>query len=72
MSNLNTRVAERASSRRSGLSGPLPYLSDRQTQAYLMARDTIRRIRRTSTIVTSIAKETGPSLHAMNRSQSRH
>ena len=42
---------------RSAMSGALPYMSERQPQAYLMARDAIRRIQRTSTIVDTISIE---------------
>jgi hypothetical protein len=37
--------------------GATPSMSERQTQAYLMARDTIRRIQRTAWFVDAIAKD---------------
>ena len=42
---------------RSSPNGRRSYMSERQTQAYLMARDAIRRIQRTSSIVGSISKD---------------
>ncbi len=36
-------------------SGPMPYMSESQTQAYLMARDVIRRIQRTSSLVNALS-----------------
>ena len=36
-------------------SGAMRYMSEQQTQAYLLARDTVRRVQRTSSLVGAIA-----------------
>ena len=36
-------------------SGAMPYMSEQQTQAYLLARDTVRRVQRTSSLVGAMA-----------------
>lgn len=33
-----------------------PYMSERQTQAYLLARDTVRRIQRTASLVGAMSQ----------------
>lgn len=40
---------------RSSMAGAMPYMSESQTKAYLMARDTIRRIQRTASMFDSKA-----------------
>ena len=57
---------------RRALNGTMPYLSERQTQAYLMARDTIRRIQRTASIVDSIANDAADKLRSANRRLDSH
>lgn len=47
--------AGRGRGSRSAMSGALRYMSERQTQAYLLSRDTIRRIQRTASIVEAVA-----------------
>jgi hypothetical protein len=42
---------------RGSKAGASPSMSERQTQAYLMARDTIRRIQRTAWLVDALAKD---------------
>ncbi len=37
-------------------SGGIPYMSERQTQAYLLARDAVRRVQRTSSLVDAISQ----------------
>ena len=49
--------AGRGNGTRRAMSGTVQYMSERQTQAYLMARDAIRRIQRASPIVEAIAKD---------------
>jgi hypothetical protein len=45
---------------RGALAGNMPYLSERQTQAYLLARDTIRRIQRSASFFDAPSNETAP------------
>ena len=40
--------------------GGIPYMSERQTQAYLMARDAVRRVQRTSSLGPSSVGEMVP------------
>ncbi len=56
-SDFQARTSTNGESSRNGSTGAMPYMSKRQTQAYLMARDTIRRIQRTSSIVSSISRD---------------
>ena len=35
--------------------GAIPYMSERQTQAYLLARDAVRRVRRSSWLAEAIS-----------------
>lgn len=35
-------------------SGTLPYMSEKQTEAYLLARNAVRRIQRTSALVSGV------------------
>jgi len=71
-SNLHTRASGSGNSGRSAVNGALPYMSERQTQAYLIARDTIRRIQRTSSIFDSISKESVPGLEGANQRRNIH
>jgi hypothetical protein len=57
---------------RRAVTGALQCMSDRQTQAYLMARDAIRRIQRTSSIVDLILNDAAQRLRAASRSQNSH
>lgn len=71
-SHMQTRASGSSSGGRSTLNGSLPYMSERQTQAYLMARDAIRRVQRTSSIVEPILEDTAQRLRAANRRQNSH
>jgi hypothetical protein len=42
------------------MAGSSSYLSERQTQAYLLARDTIRRIQRSASFFDAPSNETAP------------
>ena len=54
-------------------SGGLPYMSERQTEAYLLARDAVRRIQRTSSLVSAVSqREAGGRIWAQgDRHQSQ-
>lgn len=41
-----------------GRLGRTPYISELETEAYLLARDTLRRIQRTSPLVAAISQRT--------------
>jgi hypothetical protein len=56
-SHLQPRSSGSGDGVRSAMSGVMPYISERQIQAYLMARDTIRRVQRASPIFDSISKD---------------
>ena len=71
-SHMQTRGSGSSGGGRSSLNGSLPYMSERQTQAYLMARDAIRRIQRTSSIIVSISENPTQRLRAANRRQGSH
>jgi hypothetical protein len=43
-------------SRRSARPGGMPTMSQRQTEAYLLARDAVRRIQRTSSLVAAASQ----------------
>lgn len=47
-------------------SGGTPYMSERQIQAYLLARDAVRRVQRTSALLGSTLQRAGCSF---NRTQ---
>jgi hypothetical protein len=57
----NTALARRSSRSRGGL----PALSEKQTQAYLAARDVIRRILRTNTLVLPATNAGGRRLRSV-------
>ncbi|CAN5756604.1 hypothetical protein BH11PSE13_BH11PSE13_42120 [soil metagenome] len=61
-------------SRKTGIrSGGLPYTSERQTKAYLLARDIVRRIQRTSPLISAASqKATGGSTWAQGDRHQRH
>lgn len=72
-SHVHTRATGSGSSNgRGAATSALPYMSERQTQAYLMARDTIRRIQRTSPIIDSISSDVVQRLQAPYRCQNIH
>jgi len=71
-SHMHTRSSGSSGGGRSTLNGSLPYMSERQIQAYLMARDAIRRIQRTSSIVDTILEDPAQRLRAANRRQNSH
>jgi hypothetical protein len=71
-SHMHTRGSGSSNGGRNPLNGSLPYMSERQTQAYLMARDAIRRIQRTSSIVDSISNDAVQRLRAASRRQNSH
>lgn len=71
-SHMHTGASDSRSSGRRTLNGSLPYMSERQTQAYLMARDAIRRIQRTSSIVDPILEDPDQRLRVANRRQNSH
>lgn len=71
-SQMHTRASGSSSGGRSTLNGSLPYMSERQTQAYLMARDAIRRIQRTSSIFDPILGDPAQRLRTANRRQNSH
>ncbi len=52
--------------------GGLPYMSERQTEAYLLARDALRRIQRTSSLVSAVSQRAvgGSTLPQGDRHQS--
>ena len=43
-------------------SGALPYMSERQIQAYLLARDAVRRVQRTASLLVAPSQQTGGKL----------
>lgn len=71
-SHMHTRASDNLGGVRSTPDGSLPYMSERQIQAYLTARDAIRRIQRTSSIVTSFSQDSAQRLKAANRRQNSH
>lgn len=68
----HTRASGSGNANRSASTGALPYMSERQTEAYLMARDAIRRIQRSSFIVDSISEDSVQRLRAATRRQNSH
>ncbi|MES2941682.1 MAG: hypothetical protein V4772_02295 [Pseudomonadota bacterium] len=51
-------------------SGGVPYMSERQTEAYLLARDVVRRIQRTSSLMDAIPQ--GATRYASGAAGHRH
>ena len=47
-------------------SGAIPYMSERQIQAYLLARDALRRIRRTPSLVDASAQRAAGDCHPVS------
>jgi len=43
--------------------GGIPYMSERQTQAYLMARDALRRVQRTASLVGAMPQMAADHRH---------
>jgi hypothetical protein len=43
--------------------GAVPYMSERQLQAYLLARDAVRRVRHTSSLVGATAQRSASDPH---------
>lgn len=43
-------------------SGALPYMSERQIQAYLLARDAVRRVQRTASLLGAPSQQAGGKL----------
>lgn len=54
-------------------SGAPAYMSERQLQAYLLARDTVRRVQRTASLMAAIPRcATGNRNRAQHGSRPRH
>ena len=54
-------------------SGGLPCMSERQTEAYLLARDALRRIQRTSSLVSAVPQRAaGGSIRAQGDRHQSH
>ena len=51
------RTARSAATR----SGGMPCMSERELEAYLLARDTVRRVQRTTSLVSAISKQVAKS-----------
>ena len=58
--------------RRNSITGAMPSMSERQMQAYLMARDAIRRVQRTSPIFDVIGKDIKQGQRATDRHRDCH
>ena len=71
-SDFQARPSGRRGGARSALPGAAQFMSERQTQAYLLARDTIRRIQRTSSMFDSGLKDTKHALGTGNGPTQRH
>ena len=56
------RTARRTAKR----SGAMPYMSEQQTQAYLLARDTVRRVQRTSSLVGAMSHKVAGNFSNFN------
>lgn len=55
------------------VSGGLPSMSQRQTEAYLLARDTLRRIQRASSMVSAVSQRAaGRNMWAHGDRQQSH
>ncbi len=50
-------------------SGAIPYMSERQLQAYLLARDAVRRVQRTSSLVGESLKLAAGEIKRNRRDQ---
>lgn len=59
-------------SARSSIHGAMPSMSERQMQAYLMARDAIRRVRHTSAFFDSMEKDVIREHRATDRHRDCH
>ncbi len=63
----------RTSRKAAKVSGGLPYMSQRQTEAYLLARDALRRIQRTSSLVSAVSQRAaGGSIWAQGDRHQSH
>ena len=56
-SDFQPRPSDSRGRKRGAVLGAMQIMSERQTQAYLMARDTIRRIQRTSSMFDSNSRD---------------
>ena len=71
-SHFQTHASDSGSGARNAVSGAMPYLSERQMQAYLVARDAIRRIQRTSSIFNAIEKDAARGHGAAHGARNSH
>lgn len=67
-----SQTSGRGQSTRKPATSALPYMSERQIQAYLAARDTIRRVQRTASILDSISGDAQFGGHASQRRRKSH
>lgn len=63
MANTTPSAPQRRSSRRPSARG-LPSMSERQLDAYLQARETLRRVRAVASLTSQVPRERSPSASA--------
>jgi hypothetical protein len=71
-SSVHPRSSGRSNGIRASIPGGMPVMSERQMEAYLTARDTIRRVQRTSHFFDSVEKDALSEDSSVRRHRDRY